>query len=346
MKPLVTVLNRQRTEKVPFWFMRQAGRYLPEYCEIREKGNGFSEMIRNPETAAEITMQPVRRFGMDGAIIFSDILVVPEAMGLEVRFEEGTGPKLKALESTADAERLIPEQVTEKLPYVYEAVSLVRDKLQQEGYEARALIGFSGAPWTLACYMIEGGSSRDYLKTRLWAYRDPDSFENLIRILETAIVLHLEEQVRAGCEVIQLFDSWAGILDASQFQKWVLTPSRRIVQKLKERCPGIPAIGFPKGAGQMYLKYAQETGLSAVSLDSGVSPQWAAKFLLPEIAVQGNLDPVCLLAGGDALELEAERVLGNLSSGDFIFNLGHGIHKDTPIAHVARLCDIIKGWHK
>lgn len=341
-KTFLEALRKQPCDSIPFWFMRQAGRYLPEYRALREKSGGFLDMVYNPDTAAEITLQPIRRFGMDAAIIFSDILVIPQALGQNVAFTAGEGPKLDPLRNAADFSKLNFNRFEQTLSPVYEAIGKTREKLAQESYDNTALIGFSGAPWTLACYMIDGGSSKDFIHAKTLAYRDPQGFSVLMEILVESTAQYLIRQIESGAESVQIFDSWAGILDSHQFHSWVIHPTRDIVRLVKSACPHIPVIGFPRAAGQNYLTYAQETGVDALGLDPGINPQWAARALQPLLPVQGNLDPLCLLAGGDALKLAAEKIIRDLSGGPFIFNLGHGIHKDTPVAHVEMLVNIIK----
>jgi uroporphyrinogen decarboxylase len=326
--------------------MRQAGRYLPEYRAIKKQKKGFMDLIYSPEIAAEITMQPVRRFGMDGAILFSDILVVPDAMGQQVRFEHGKGPVLEPLQNEADIEKLDQEKASGKLSEIYETVSLVSQKLKKEGHENTALIGFAGAPWTVACYMIEGGGSKDFMRTRSWAYKNPQSFENLIGRLEKVTIDYLSSQIDYGAESLQLFDSWAGITSGDQFDRWIIEPAKRITTALKVKYPDIKIIGFPKGSGVNYLKYARESGVDALSLDYSVPLEWAAETLQKETVIQGNLDPAVLLAGGAELERQAENILSVLSDGPFIFNLGHGVHKDTPVENVAALCEKVRSWRK
>lgn len=343
-KLLVRVLNGRTGERVPVWLMRQAGRYLPEYREVRARAGGFLDLVYDPALAAEVTVQPVRRFGMDAAILFSDILVVPDALGQRVTFEEGEGPRLSPLKDRRDVERLSLTLLDEKLSAVYETVRETRGKLDREGFTGAALIGFCGAPWTLACYMIEGGSSRDFLAVKKWAYADPEGFGALIDVLTEASIHYLLRQIAAGAEAVQIFDSWAGVLDADQFRRWVIQPAKRIAEAVRSEYPQVPVIGFPRQAGQLYIPYIQETGVSAVSLDQQVPMKWAAGVIQPQVAVQGNLDPVCLLCGGDALALAAENILSALSRGPFVFNLGHGIHKDTPPEHVAGLVDLVHGW--
>ena len=341
-KPVLNVLRGEKTNHIPFWFMRQAGRYLPEYRALREKASGFLDMAYNPEQAAEITMQPIRRFGMDAAIIFSDILVVPHALGQPLDFVEGEGPKLDPVRTISDLEKLSFDDFEKTLTPVYEALKTVRAKLQKENYNKTALIGFCGAPWTVACYMVEGGGSRDFLNVKMMALKNPALFEKLIDLLVDASAQYLIRQLHAGAEVLQIFDSWAGALDARGFQKWSIAPTREIVRRVRAVHPHAPIIGFPRGAGENYHTYVHETGISAVSLDWSVDTQRAARTLQSVIPVQGNLDPACLLAGGDALKRAAERIIADLSGGPFLFNLGHGIHKDTPVSHVEVLVNIIR----
>lgn len=343
-KPFLDVLNKTRGDRVPFWFMRQAGRYLPEYRELRARHKGFLDMAFNPKSACEITMQPIRRFGMDAAVIFSDILVVPLALGQKVEFVEGEGPKLEALETVQDFAKLTFRDFESRLAPVYETIAQVKEALSSSGFSTTAVLGFSGGPWTLAAYMIEGGGSTDFFSARAAAYRDPQSFSRLMDTLTEAVGIYLVNQINAGAEAVQIFDSWAGVLDSHEFSKWVVKPTKEIVKMIRSAHPHTPIIGFPRGAGQNYLSYAQETGISAIAIDTQVPPKWAARTLLPLMPVQGNLDPACLLAGGDSLVLGVERVLGDLGAGNLIFNLGHGVHKDTPIAHVEMLVNILKEY--
>lgn len=342
-KVFLQAMHGEKTERIPFWFMRQAGRYLPEYRELRAEKGGFLAMAMDPVSACEITMQPLRRFGMDAAIIFSDILVIPMALGMDLKFEAGEGPKLDALEKSADIARLNYSQF-KKLDPVYEALKKTRATLVDEGFVDTALIGFAGAPWTVATYMIEGGSSKDFFKTKLMAYQDPEGFQALIDLLVESTAQYLIEQVNAGAEALQIFDSWAGAVDAQNFDRWCIKPIAKIVQLVRAAHPAVPIIGFPKGAGYNLLAYAQNAGVSALGLDQHVSTTWAARSLQSVMPVQGNLDPYQLLAGGDGLILAAEKICSDLSNGPFVFNLGHGIHKDTPIEHVETLVGMIKSY--
>jgi uroporphyrinogen decarboxylase len=327
----------------PIWLMRQAGRYLPEYREIRQRSGGFLDLVYTPDLAAEITLQPVRRFGMDGAIVFSDILVIPHALGQKVEFIEEKGPVLTPLRHADDLKRLTRERFQETLAPVYETLRQTRKMLEREKFGNTALIGFSGAPWTLACYMVEGGASRDFIAVKSWAYNDPEGFGDLIDILTDAVTDYLIAQIDAGAEIIQLFESWAGIIDHTLFSRWVIRPTRRIVESLKEYAPHIPVIGYPRHCGRMALDYVQNTRVGAVSLDSQTSPKQAAGIFQPLLPVQGNLDPVCLLSGGLALESAVEDILAHLAGGPFIFNLGHGVIKETPPQHVADLVALVRG---
>ncbi len=337
-KPFLDALSGVKAERPPFWFMRQAGRYLPEYRELRAEKGGFLAMAMDLQTACEITMQPIRRFGMDAAIIFSDILTVPMALGQHLEFVEGEGPKLGELNVGA-----LNYSNFSKLDPVYEVLENVKTALQVEGFNHTSLIGFSGAPWTVATYMVEGGSSRDFLKTKLMAYQDPQGFGALINMLVEATATYLINQINAGAEVVQIFDSWAGALDADGFKRWCVQPTRQIVEMVRAAHPHVPIIGFPKGAGYNYLAYAQNTGVTALGLDQHVPTDWAARALQSLMPVQGNLDPLALMAGGDVMALAVEKIKGDLSVGAFVFNLGHGIHKDTPVEHVEALVKMIKG---
>jgi uroporphyrinogen decarboxylase len=337
-KPLIRALHGERTMPPPVWLMRQAGRYLPEYRELRASAGSFLELCYDPPRAAEITLQPVRRFGMDAAILFSDILVVPHAMGQAVAFQEGEGPVLEPMASDDDIAGLDPDAVIERLAPVYETVSRVRGELPAE----TALIGFSGAPWTVATYMVEGGTSRDFKSVKRMAYGAPRRFAALIDKLIAATTTHLEAQVKAGAEALQLFDTWAGILPPDEFDRWVVEPTARIVAALRKSCPKVPLIGFPRGVGVTYADYAAKTGVDCVSLDTTVSPDHAAEVLQPKVAVQGNLDPVLLLVGGDPMVSAARKILRRLRGGGHVFNLGHGVLPETPPEHVELLVRTVR----
>lgn len=343
-KSLLEVLNGGTTKKVPFWFMRQAGRYLPEYRELRASTGGFLDLVYNPKKAAEVTLQPIRRFGMNGAILFSDILVIPHALGQPVDFVAGEGPKLEPVLNEEDLKKLDIDRIDRTLEPVYETLDLVLSGLKTEKFDDTALIGFAGSPWTVACYMVEGGGSKTFEATKSWAYRHPKSFQKLINIISGATLHYLSMQVKAGAEAIQIFDSWAGILDPQNFDKWVIDPTRDLVAAFKKRHPDIPVIGFAREAGVKLKDYTHQTGIDTVGIDFSTPVNWVRENIQTIKPVQGNLDPVALLAGGETLSSSAHHILEELSKGDnpFIFNLGHGVIKETPPDHVAQLCDIIR----
>jgi uroporphyrinogen decarboxylase len=337
-KLLLRALAGEVTPRPPIWLMRQAGRYLPEYLQTRRSASGFLDLCFTPDSAIEVTLQPIRRYGFDAAIIFSDILVVPHALGQKVWFEEGHGPRLEALSGAADVERLAPEHVLGALEPVFQAIRGVSAALPAE----TALIGFAGAPWTVASYMIEGGSSKDFAKAKTWAYGEPQVFQSLIDLLVETTSEYLVAQVGAGAEVLQLFDSWAGVWPADQHRRWCLEPCREIVRRLKEAVPQVPVIVFPRGAGVLYQAYAAESGAAGLGLDTTVPPDWARDNLQGRMTLQGNLDPLLLVSGGEGLRRGAQEILDTLSGGPFIFNLGHGILPQTPPAHVAALVDLVR----
>jgi uroporphyrinogen decarboxylase len=338
-KALLRVLGGETLSPPPIWLMRQAGRYLPEYQETRKKAGGFLELCYTPELATEVTLQPIHRFGFDAAILFSDILVVPDGLGQKVWFEAGHGPRLEPLQGREDLAKLRLEEMVEALSPVYDAVRKLRRDLPAE----TALIGFAGAPWTVASYMIEGGGSKDFATAKRWAYEDPEGFQALIDLLIEATAQHLIAQADAGAEVVQIFDSWAGVWPEPELRRWSLKPLAEIVAKVKAAHPEIPVILFPRGAGLLYEAYAEETGADALSLDTTVPLDWAAKTLQPKVALQGSLDPIVLAAGGRALEDSVKRILGKLCGGPFVFNLGHGIVPQTPPENVARLVELVRG---
>ncbi len=332
-KPFLRALSGQVQDVPPIWLMRQAGRYLPEYRAVRAEVGGFLDLCYDPDRACEVTLQPIRRFGFDAAILFSDILVLPHALQQKVWFVEGEGPKLEPLRDASDLAILQPDAVLGHLRPVFETVAKLNAALPME----TALIGFAGAPWTVATYMIEGGSSRDFAKTKIWTYRDPDSFQRLIDILVDATADYLVAQIDAGADAVQLFDSWAGALDEAGFRRWSLEPAKAIVERVRARHPDVPIIGFPRAAGPLYMDYAAETGVTAVSLDQGLPAEWAARTLPRDVVTQGNLDPMALLAGGAALDRAVDHILQAFDGRPHIFNLGHGIIKETPPDHVERL---------
>lgn len=337
-KPLLSALKKEQPAQVPIWLMRQAGRYLPEYRRIRAHAGSFLDLCMTPEFAIEVTLQPIRRFSMDGAILFSDILVIPFALGQMLWFEEGKGPRLEALERPEDIERLEPTAVEERLSPVFEVLRGVRAALPA----TTSLIGFAGAPWTVASYMVEGGSSNGLVKAKTWAYRDPETFTRLIDLLVDVTADYLIRQVENGAEVLQLFDSWAGVWPAPQMRRWCLVPSAEIIRRVKKSHPEVPIILFPRGAGQIYQVYAEEANADALGLDTSVPLAWARDKLQGQVALQGNLDPVHLLAGGPGLEESVSSILETLSCGPFVFNLGHGILPETPVEHVEKLIEIVR----
>ena len=334
-KPLLRALAGETLEKPPWWLMRQAGRYLPEYRALRTKAPGFIEFCLNPALASEATLQPVRRFGMDAAILFADILLVPHVLGQKVEFGED-GPILEPIAEGSGISGLRRGGFSGLDP-VYETVRRCRAGLPSE----TALIGFAGSPWTVATYMVEGGASRDFRATKAWAYRDPHGFGALIGLIVEATVEYLSGQITAGADAIQLFDSWAGVLTEVGFSRWVIEPTRRITARLKERFPAVPVIGFPRGAGLFYQRYVAESGVGAVGIDTVVSTAFAREMLQGRVAVQGNLDPVALLVGGAVMEEEVRAIRRALGGGPFIFNLGHGVLPQTPPENVAALARLL-----
>ena len=337
-KPLRDVLDGKHQAVPPVWMMRQAGRYLPEYRALREKAGSFLKLCFTPEMATEVTLQPVRRFGFDAAILFSDILVIPHALGRELRFVEGEGPRLDPINDAAVVARL-PKPDAAKLAPIYETVRRVKAELAPQ----TTLIGFCGAPWTVATYMIAGQGTPDQAPARLFAYRQPEAFEALIEILIDASVDYLAAQLEAGADAVQIFDTWAGVLPTEQFDRWCITPTQEIVARLREKVPDARVIGFPRGAGMMALSYAEMTGITAIGIDWTLPLFVAQEALQPRLPVQGNLDPLVLRAGGAALDQSVDAILEALSGGPFIFNLGHGILPDTPIAHVERMLKRVRG---
>ena len=336
--PLFDTLLGTNLAQRPIWLMRQAGRYLPEYRALRADKGGFLDLVYDSQAACEITLQPVRRFGFDGAILFSDILIVPHAMGQTLEFLAGEGPRLspKLVDTALDTLSAVPE----RLAVIYDTVAQVRAALAPE----TTLLGFAGSPWTVATYMVAGEGSRDQHDTRAMAYRDPAAFQAIIDAIIDVTIEYLSGQILSGAEAVQLFDSWSGSLAPREFERWVIAPNARIVAALAERHPGVPVIGFPKGAGEKLPAYARETGVAAVGVDETIDPVWAAAALPEGLPVQGNLDPLLLLAGGDALDAGARAVLDAFAGRPHVFNLGHGIGQFTPIAHVERLLAVVRDW--
>ena len=337
-KALLAVLGGERRDPPPMWMMRQAGRYLPEYRALRQEKGSFLNLVYDPEAAADITLQPVERFpDLDAAILFSDILIVPFAMGQNLTFVTGEGPQL--MPTLADSALDELTDTPARLDPIYETVRKVRARLSPD----KTLIGFAGSPWTVATYMVAGHGSRDQGETRRLAYADPRRFAAIVERIEQVTIDYLSGQILAGVEAVQLFDSWAGSLSPAQFEQWVIGPTARIVAALGDRHPDIPVIGFPKGAGGKLAAYARETGITAIGLDETVDPLWAAQDLPEDLPVQGNLDPLALLAGGEAQADSVRRVLDAFGGRPHIFNLGHGILQSTPVEHVGQLIRQVKG---
>ena len=336
-RKLLRVLEGECVSPPPVWLMRQAGRYLPEYRAIREKAGGFLDLCYDPDFATEVTLQPIQRFGFDAAILFSDILVIPDALDRGLHFVKGEGPKLTPLRPDEIA-GLEPSRAETHLAPVIATVGRLRRELPDE----TALIGFCGAPWTVASYMIAGHGTPDQAPARLFAYRHPEAFERLIHLLAEMSATYLIRQLQAGADCVQIFDSWAGVLDEASFEAYAVKPVARMVAKVRAAIPGAKIIGFPKGAGAHLGSYRQKTGVDAVGLDWSV-PLSQAKALQAEGAVQGNLDPLRLIAGGRSLEEGVDRILQTLGNGPLIFNLGHGITPDAPIENVESLLRRIRG---
>ena len=336
---LLDTLNGKQADRLPVWLMRQAGRYLPEYRALRADKGGFLELVYDTEAAAEVTLQPIRRFGFDGAILFSDILIVPYALGQNLWFEAGEGPRLAPALIDGVWQRL--QEAKERFQAIYSTVRLVKSLLPPE----TTLLGFAGSPWTIATYMVAGQGSKDHHAARSLAWSDPSAFASLIEAIEAATFEYLVGQIDAGAEAIQLFDSWAGSLSPTQFDRWVIMPNARLVARLHAARPGIPIIGFPKGAGDKLPAYARETGVDALGVDETIDPRWIHRELPVGLPVQGNLDPLLLRSGGAALETEARSIMAAFADRPHVFNLGHGIDKDTPIAHVERLLAVVRANH-
>jgi uroporphyrinogen decarboxylase len=324
----------------PIWLMRQAGRYLPEYKATRAEAGSFLNLCYSPKHAAEVTLQPIRRYGFDAAILFADILVVPDALGQSVRFEEGEGPRLDPIRSIADLAKLDLMGTTKKFDLIAETVERLRQDLPHE----TALIGFCGAPWTVATYMVQGQGSTDQAEARLWAYRDPEGFDQLIDLLTAASIDYLDRQVKAGADCLQIFDTWAGSLPDDEFDRWVVAPTRAIREALAEMHPDIPVIGFPRGAGATAVWYVSETGVDGIGCDTATPPfVMSEAFDEEDVVIQGNLDPLLLVAGGARLDERVDEILDLMRGKRFIFNLGHGIVPQTPPEHVAQLVRRVRG---
>ena len=331
------VLGGARPASPPVWMMRQAGRYLPEYREVRARAGGFLKLCFTPELAAEVTLQPVRRFGFDAAILFSDILVVPHALKRHVRFETGEGPRLDPLR-VEDIDALPARADGGVFAPVYETLRLVKRELDPKV----TLLGFCGAPWTVATYMIAGHGTPDQAPARLFAYSHPQRFAKLIDRLIDASVDYLSSQLEAGADAVQLFDTWAGVLPPHEFRRWSIEPARQIVEKVRERIPNAKIIGFPRGAGALLPEFIETTNVDAISIDWTAEPRLIRERVQTRVAVQGNLDPLALIAGGDALDRAVDEVLSSYGQGRLIFNLGHGIQPETPIPHVERMLQRVR----
>lgn len=336
-KPILNVLAGYAVEPRPIWLMRQAGRYLPEYRDLRAKTADFMTLCLTPSLAAEVTLQPIRRFNFDAAILFADILLVPHALGQRVWFEQGEGPKLESFDATS-LKRFRPEAVSPALAPVMETIGRVKRELPR----STTLIGFAGAPWTVATYMIAGGSSDDSTPARLFAHKNPSDFAALLEILVEATTNYLIAQISAGAEVLQLFESWAGTIPADQIDVYSIKPLQRIISRVREQAPQVPIIVFPRAAGANYHRYTQ-TQATAISLDTHTSLEWARTQFKSKTVLQGNLDPLALIAGGEALTSAVARILADTRGTPHIFNLGHGIRPETPIAHVEQLLAHIRG---
>ncbi len=340
MKPerlLLSTLNGEKSEQMPIWLMRQAGRYLPEYRALRAEKGGFLDLVYDSDAATEVTLQPIRRFGFNAAILFSDILVIPHALGQDLWFEEGEGPRLapRLLESSLESLQAAPE----RLDPIYGTIAKVRASLASE----TALLGFAGAPWTVLTYMLIGKGSKDQIEARRFAYQHPAELAHMIDAVVKLTISYLKRQIDAGVDAIQLFESWSGHLSPDQFDRWVIAPNASIVAALREYAPHIPIIGFPKGAGGKLRRYVDGVAPSAIGIDETVDPGWADGALPKYLPVQGNLDPLALIAGGETLNMAVDRIIAAFAERPHVFNLGHGILPDTPIAHVQWLLEKVQG---
>jgi uroporphyrinogen decarboxylase len=343
LKPLLRALSGEAVWPPPLWLMRQAGRYLPEYREVRAKAGDFISLCINPPLAAEVTLQPIRRYGMDAAILFSDILMLPWALGYGLRFAEGEGPVLPPLRDAATLATLDPSRVPAAITPILETVRRVRADLDTTRPGETALIGFAGAPFTVACYMVEGHGSKEFAAVRTMAYRDPALFGGLMDLLTEATIVYLAAQIDAGAEAVMLFDSWAGVLSPLLFRAHVIAPAARIVAALRERYPDVPVIGFPRLGGLLIGEYARVTGVQGLGLDTTIDPALASRLVSAPVALQGNLDPLAVEAGGPAMREAVGNILGAMRGRPFVFNLGHGIVPATPPAHVGDLVELVRG---
>ena len=341
-KPIIQVFQDAVLDRTPFWFMRQAGRYLPEYRALRKEAGGFLDMAYNPDFATEVTLQPIRRFGMDAAILFSDILVIPHALGQDLSFQAGEGPVLPPIRDEAGLKVLSDEKLLENLNPVFQAIKNIRAALEVE-HPNVALIGFAGAPWTVATYMVEGGGSKTFAEVKGWAYGRSPGFSRLMDILVDATSQYLIAQVEAGAEVLQIFDTWSSALDKRGFHDWVIAPTAEIVRRVREKCPETPIIGFPKGAGHLIGDYVRKTDVDGVGVDYATDLESVLKAVPENIVIQGNLDPIRLISGGEDMLAEARKILAVMKGRKHIFNLGHGFQPETPVEHVEALVALLKG---
>ncbi len=335
---MLRVLEGEAVSPPPVWLMRQAGRYLPEYRALRAKAGSFLDLCYTPSFATEVTLQPIRRFGFDASILFSDILVVPHALGLHLEYREGEGPVLQTVRTAQEVAALKTDRIEQQLAPVYETVANLAQQLPRE----TTLIGFAGAPWTVAAYMVEGRGGTDHENLIGWAWKDPQGFAALIGVLVDATARHLIAQIKAGAEVVQIFDSWSGAAPAALFQRWCVEPVAEIVRRVHAAAPGTPVIGFPRAGGSHIQNFAALTNVSAVGIDQFTSLEWARRQVPVTTALQGNLDPLLLEAGGPSLDIEIERILTAMAGAPHIFNLGHGIRQHTPIEHVTQLVERIR----
>lgn len=333
-KPLYQTLKNQSAERTPIWFMRQAGRYLPEYRQVRQKFDHFLDFCLSPEEACEVTLQPLRRFDLDAAILFADILLIPHALGQPVAFKPGEGPLLSPI--ALNALKYDPQ----KLSPIYETIQRVKERLDPE----KTLIGFCGAPWTVATYMLEGQGSKTYPKTKMFAYQQPEVFQEFLNLLADTSAHYLIQQIHAGADTVKIFDSWAGVVPAEHFHDWVIAPTRRLVNQVRQACPDTPIMGFPKGAGLFYQDYLK-TGVDALTLDPCVPRLWARETLMPHAILQGGLDPLVVAAGGKTLDAHIDALCAAfLHQGRYIFNLGHGFIPETPLEHVSHVIERVRSF--
>lgn len=339
-KKLLKALAGETQDTPPVWIMRQAGRYLPEYRELRATAGGFLDLCYNPEFATEVTLQPIRRFGFDAAILFADILLLPQALGMKLWFETGEGPRLEPVTNMAEINNLRPiDEIHETLSPIYETVKRLSEELPAE----TTLIGFAGAPWTVATYMVAGRGSPDQAAARRLMYQEPAAFQRLIDIVTDATIEYLARQAEAGAEVVKLFDSWAGALSGSTFEQYALKPAVKIAKELKKRFPDLKFIGFPRGAGGGYIDFANTGVFDGLAMDSSVPAEWARDNLQNKVTVQGNLDPMMMITGGDMLVSETQRLLDILGGGPYIFNLGHGITPEGKPENIEKMLKVIRG---